>query len=234
MKRVFYNIRAYSILMLLLFGSSLYGQENETEKDDRSFVFNMHQYGGVFLNQNTKGFIMSFNGQLQTKNLFGIGAEISNGFFESPNLNQSPPIAQISNYPEDGSDVVTGVRVNGSSNDRFSSFSVYVSKELEFASIFGFDFQVGPSLSFNQVQSYTYFYSGGSNFGSFGGFFIGGGGPNVRAESTEQERYGFGVYLRVSTKLKLGKVFRLELSPFANINTVNTVLGGQIGIGFRF
>ena len=221
-------MRRYLLLAIMVcsVSSTAIAQEQELPQEpeiERKFKLVFRQSAGIFIGHPSEGINATLNTQLQTKKLFGFGLDLTNGIYESPNLNVNPGANEIANYDPATDGPIPELLINGSEKDKFWGISAFISKGFDVNEHIAFEFQGGPSLALIKKRTFTYTYSEAS--GSFG--------PYVIANSFGSTETAFGGYLRAYASLKIGKVFLVELSPYANFNNIENELGAQLGLGFK-
>ena len=215
---------------------SLSAQETEPEQElpqeiESKYKFVFRQSAGIFIGQTSAGINATLNMQVQGPKLLGFGIDVTNGVYQSPNLNKNPSASEIADYDPTTDGPIPDVIVNGSDNDKYWGFSPYVSKGWDIKSWFSVELQGGPSLALIQRRTYSYSYVGPS--GTLGGFTFP-SGPFVSASSSTTNETAFGAYVRAYGSFKLGRVLSIDVSPFANFNNIENQYGVQLGIGLRF
>ncbi len=205
-------------------------QEEEQQEIEKKYKIVFRQSAGIFIGHPSEGVNASLNMEIQNLSFLGVGIDLTNGLYRSPELNPNPSANEIDNYDPMTNGSIPRVIANGSDKDKFWGISPFLSKGFDINTWFSVELQGGPSIALIKKRTYTYSYIGPS--GSFGGYSFG-SGSYVFANSSGSTEATFGAYVRAYASFKIGEVLTIELSPFTNFNNIENEYGIQLGIGFR-
>ncbi len=215
-----------TINIIFAFSINVFSQDtNDIKKNQNKIYISYHFGGGGFKAPKRGGANMYLNLEFHRQKSFNYGIDIMTGFYDSPNLNKNPSPTEIKNYDlEPGSPLPKRRIYDGVKKDDVNALSFYISKGLVMDKIL-INFQLGPSLIAINQREFEYSYS--PAFGTFSG----GSPSHLSTKSKGTYQYIVGAYVSANAQLKLGGIVIIELSPFANINAKEILLGIRLGLG---
>lgn len=220
-----------SILPFLMFS------QNDTlpKAKSQKLYFSTHIFTGFAASSSYKPEgAFSGNVQFQSKERFGFGLDITFISPRSLNYTLNPPASAIANYSEGVDEPYGSIGDNGvPKQDRFRSYSFYISKGIKPRDRVVIDFQAGFSLYQMKRNTYTYKYFPRTSGGLASLFGSGNNAPFVLvSRESGSSALDLGLYLRVNGVVRFRKRTVIALSPFVQINGQQSFYGIQLGIAF--
>ena len=218
------------LLICLLFGIAFksFGQTNdqESESDPQKLYITYHLSIGGILVPEEGSFAASFNIQFQKDAFQGLGLDLTKASYKATSLNENPPFSEINSFDPQTDSPLPKLKVRGDDMDDFTAISPYYLRVFSINEKLRLNLKAGPSFIFLNKKEFEYSYSPG-NPGTFAG---GGTPPSLTANSSDSTEFMFGGYFRIAAQYKVSRGFAFEVSPFANFNGTQTIVGMQAGV----